>query len=327
MDEIFTIEKWNANMEEARSLAKPVITIITPSYNRAEMIISAIESVLAQDFQSFEHIIVDGGSTDGTLGILKRYPHLKVLSGPDNGMYDALNKGLHVASGEIIGFLNTDDLYGEEIFPIVAKKFDDPNVMAVAGRAIVFSQMPNGEMMIVNQYFPAQSDLMECSTIGSNFFNAWFFRRSVFDQIGAFNTNYKIVGDQDLMLRFALSNLKYIVTNDLVYKYRMHEGSLTFDKNSEKLIWSADENLTMTDFYLIDQNLPNFARELLVKRRTFVTVDMAARSIWVRNYKKLIYYSIEGLRYNLAWPVKFFQYVLKKGFEMIWAKRPRGAFQ
>jgi glycosyltransferase involved in cell wall biosynthesis len=314
-------------VREAGSLTKTMITIITPSYNRAGMIASAVESVLAQNLQSFEHIIIDGGSTDGTLEILKRYPHLKVLSGLDRGMYDALNRGLDIASGEIIGFLNTDDLYEEGIFPMVAGKFDDPDVMAVAGRAIVFSQLPDGKIRIVRQYSPLESDLMECSTVGSNFFNAWFFRQSTFDQIGTFNTSYKIVGDQDLMLRFALNNLKYIVINDLVYKYRVHKDSLTFDKSSEKLARSADESLTMTDFYLADQNLPNLTRKLLIQRRTLRTVHMAARSIWMWNYKKFVHYSIEGLRYNRAWPVSFFQYALKKGFEMIWTKGPGGSFQ
>ncbi|MGZ9224604.1 MAG: glycosyltransferase family 2 protein, partial [Anaerolineales bacterium] len=194
-------------MEDVKPLVNTTITIITPSYNRAEMITDAIESVLAQDFPSFEHIIVDGGSTDGTLEILKRYPHLKVLNESVQGMYDALNKGLQIATGEITGFLNTDDLYAEKIFETVTKKFDDPDVMAVTGRAIVFSELPQGEVKVVENYFPEERSLMENLTLGGPFFNAWFFRRSTFDQVGKFNINYKIVGDRDFMFRFALSDL------------------------------------------------------------------------------------------------------------------------
>ena len=73
------------------------ISIITPSFNRCGMITQAIESVLAQNYPHFEHIIVDGGSTDGTLDILSKYSHLKIISEPDKGMYDALNKGLNIA--------------------------------------------------------------------------------------------------------------------------------------------------------------------------------------------------------------------------------------
>jgi glycosyltransferase involved in cell wall biosynthesis len=297
-----------------------MITIITPSYNRAAMITNAIESVLAQGFPAFEHIIVDGVSTDGTLQILKQYPHLKVISEPDQGMYDALDKGLEIATGEIIGFLNTDDVYAENIFPDVARKFDDQDVMAVAGRAIVFSELPDGKTKIVDQYSPEGRNLMECSTIGSNFFNAWFFRRSTFDRIGRFNSNYKIVGDRDFMFRFALNDLKYTTIDDLVYRYRHHEDSLTFTKADRKRGWSADEHLAMTSFYLINQNLPDLVTKMLIQLRTRETVDMAARSIWMRNFKKFIHYSIEGSKYNAAWPLKFLQYVLRMGWKVLWAK-------
>jgi glycosyltransferase involved in cell wall biosynthesis len=298
-----------------------MITIITPSYNRAQMIIDAIESVLAQDFKDFEHIIVDGGSTDGTLEVLKHYPHLKVINESDQGMYDALNKGLQIASGEIIGFLNTDDLYAENIFSIVARRFDDPEVMAVTGRAVVFAELPDGKVKVVETYSPEEQSLIEGLATGGAFFNAWFFRRATFNRIGNFNPNYKIVGDRDFMFRFSLNSLKYAAINDLVYKYRMHEGSLTFDKKGEKRAWSADEHLAMTSFYLVDQNLPDFVRRSLIRLRTLETVDMAARSIWMRNYKGFIHYFVEGSKHDLAWPLRFFQYVLERGVTRLSTKR------
>ena len=308
-------------MKEVKSLAKTMITIITPSYNRAEMIKDAIESVLAQGFQDFEHIIVDGDSTDGTLEILKQYPYLRVISESDQGMYGALNKGLEIATGEIIGFLNTDDEYAESIFPIMAGKFDDPEVMAVTGRAIVFSELSDGKIKIVDDYVPEERSLIDDLTMGGCFFNAWFFRRSTFNRIGNFNTNYRIVGDRDLMLRFALNNLKYTAINDLVYKYRMHEDSLTFDKKGEKRAWSADEHLAMTSSYLVNKDLPDLVRKLLIRLRTLETVDMAARSIWMRNYKKFIHYSMEGSKYNSAWSLRFIQYVVRRGVALLLAKR------
>jgi len=298
-----------------------MITIITPSYDRSDMITDAIESVLTQGFQPFEHIIVDGGSTDGTLETLMQYPHLKVISESDQGMYDALNKGLEIATGEIIGFLNTDDMYAENVFATIARRFDDLDVMAVTGRAIVFSELSDGKMKIVDNYSPEDRSLMENLTMGGGFFNAWFFRKSTFDRIGKFNADYKIVGDRDFMFRFALNNLKYTAISELVYKYRMHEDSLTFDKNGEKRAWSADEHLAMTGFYLVNQNLPDLVRKLLIQLRTLETVDMAARSMWMWNYKKFVHYAVEGFRYYPAWPLRFIQYVLKRGVAMILAKR------
>jgi hypothetical protein len=229
---------------------------------------------------------------------------------------------LENTTGEIVGFLNTDDLYAENIFNTVARKFDDPDVMAVTGRAVVFSELPDETLKIVDNYFPKERSLIENLAMGGAFFNAWFFRKATFNRIGSFNPKYKIVGDGDFMLRFASSDLKYAAINDLVYKYRMHEKSLTFDKNGEKRVRSADEHLAMINFYLINQNLPDLVRRLLIRLRTSETVDMAARSIWMWNYKKFLHYSLEGLKYDPSWPLRFLQYILRRGAVLLLTKRP-----
>lgn len=87
----------------------PRISIVTPSYNQARFIAETIESVMAQGYPDLEHIVVDGGSTDDTIDVLKRYPHLKWISKKDRGQGDALNKGFRLATGQIWGFLNSDD--------------------------------------------------------------------------------------------------------------------------------------------------------------------------------------------------------------------------
>jgi glycosyltransferase len=88
------------------------VTIITACYNRAATIGGAIESVASQTYREIEHIVVDGGSTDGTLDVIARHPSVsRLIPGPDKGVYDALNKGIAAASGELIGFLHSDDVY------------------------------------------------------------------------------------------------------------------------------------------------------------------------------------------------------------------------
>ena len=99
------------------------ISIITPSFNQARFIEQTILSVLRQDYPCVEHIVVDGGSTDGTIDIMRRYPHLIWSSEADNGQADALNKGLSKATGDIIGWINSDDYYADNIFAEVEGSF------------------------------------------------------------------------------------------------------------------------------------------------------------------------------------------------------------
>jgi len=112
------------------------VSIITPSFNQARFIEDAIRSVLGQTYPNIEHIVVDGGSTDGTLDILKRYgDRIRWISEPDEGQGDAVNKGLAMASGDIIGWLNSDDFYFDrDVFSHVVRLFNaNPDVDLVYG--------------------------------------------------------------------------------------------------------------------------------------------------------------------------------------------------
>ena len=109
------------------------ISILTPSYNQGEFIEKTIQSVLNQNHENFEHIIIDGGSTDNTVSIIKEYPHLKWVSEKDEGQADALNKGLKMATGDVIGWINSDDFYQDNIFMDVISHFDDKTVKWIIG--------------------------------------------------------------------------------------------------------------------------------------------------------------------------------------------------
>jgi len=159
-------------------MSLPRISIITPCLNRARFIREAVESVLNQGYPDFEHIIVDGGSTDGTLTVLEKYPHLRVISEPDKGMYDAINKGLHFARGAVIGLLNSDDLYAAGSLRTVAERFShDASAQAVVGGAEVFLD-EDGERRVIRSNPAIWPDEFWWRVVaGSPVSNAWFFRR------------------------------------------------------------------------------------------------------------------------------------------------------
>src|SRR5438309_1875932 len=118
------------------TLNAPFISILTPSFNQGKYVEQTIVSVLEQNYPRFEHIVIDGGSTDNTVSILKRYPHLKWVSERDRGQGDALNKGLRIASGDLVGWVNSDDFYAQGVFQRVSKLFEDENVSWIIGDVV-----------------------------------------------------------------------------------------------------------------------------------------------------------------------------------------------
>lgn len=122
-------------------MTAPKISVITPSYNQVEFIEKAITSVLQQRYANKEHMVIDGGSTDGTLTILKKYAGLRWLSEKDRGQSHAFNKGFALTDGEIIGWLNSDDRYDQEVFTLVAEAFTNhPTVVAVYGGCTIIDE-------------------------------------------------------------------------------------------------------------------------------------------------------------------------------------------
>jgi len=224
------------------------------------MLVEALESVRRQSWPEVEHCVVDGGSTDGTLELLARRSDVRVIGGPDQGIYDALNKGLAAATGDVIGFLNSDDFYEKGAFEAAATAFARSSECdSVCGAARLVA---GGEE--VERYSRDEDKRLSPRTalLGSCVLNARFFRRSVFDRLGVFSLRYRVVADREFLLRVTLAGLKTQPIGDLVYTYRRHHASLTFsgDVQNRPLVWR--DLLTLAQDYCESNGVPEEARRI-----------------------------------------------------------------
>lgn len=178
------------------------ISVVTAVFNRADTVAEALASVRSQSWPAVEHIVIDGGSTDGSLPILEAHrAQLAVLvSEPDKGIYDALNKGIRRATGDVVGFLHADDLYETTgSLARVAAAFDDPTVDAVYGDLVY---VRNDDPSQVVRYWRAGHFVPGCLERGWMPPHPTFYvRRSVYERLGLFETKFRIAADYESVLR------------------------------------------------------------------------------------------------------------------------------
>lgn len=199
------------------------ISIITAVKNGAATIESCIRSVLAQTYEEIEYIIIDGGSGDGTLEIIAKYKDkiAKVISGPDNGIYYALNKGIKSASGDIIGILHSDDFYAHNrIIENVADVFKRENVDSCFGDLQYVSEKNPAKII---RYWKASPYAFEKFKYGWMLPHPTFFiKKLVYEKFGCFNTDFKIAADYELMLRLLVkSGTSTYYIPEVIVKMRM----------------------------------------------------------------------------------------------------------
>lgn len=218
-----------------------MITIITITLNSSRTIRDTLKSVQDQNYP-VEHIIIDGASSDDTIEIVKSFPHVKtVVSEPDGGIYDAMNKGIRMASGDIIGFLNSDDFYPDnEILSKVAKIF-----------SLYDMDSCYGDLQYVDKY--DTSKIIRYWKSGTfnrkNFFNGWmpphptfFVKKQVFENYAPFDVELKRSADYELMLRLLLKHkISTHYIPDILVKMRM--GGISNASISNRLKANKEDRL------------------------------------------------------------------------------------
>lgn len=209
---------------------QPTVTVITPAYNAEKSIQATIESVLEQDYQPIEHIVVDGASQDGTVEILSKYLHLRWISEPDNGQSHALNKGFAMAQGEIIGWLNADDCYRPgairkavtylEAHPEADLVYSDVRVVDSAGKLI---RVARGEPFDLEKLLT--TNMVKQPTV--------FMRRNVIETLGGVDETLHYVMDRELWLRAGSRfNLVYL-PGEAFADFRFESGTKSHDSTPE----------------------------------------------------------------------------------------------
>ena len=244
------------------------VSIITVCYNSAATIEDTITSVLSQDYKNIEYIVIDGGSSDATLDIINKYREQIsiVISEPDKGIYDAMNKGIKNATGNIVGILNSDDFYEtKDVISEIVNNFDiDTDI--VFGNLIFVK--PENIKKITRFYSLPHFKAWKLRFGWMPPHPATFIKKSVYDKYGLYKINYKISADYEVFVRFLLVNkVNFKHINKILV--RMRDGgvstsglrsSLTLNK---EIVKACEENGIYTNIFILMSKLPFKLLELL----------------------------------------------------------------
>jgi glycosyltransferase involved in cell wall biosynthesis len=244
----------------------PKISIVTASYNQVDYIEESILSVIGQNYPNLEYIIIDGGSTDGTVEIIKKYAD-KIhywISEKDAGLYYALQKGLSLSTGEIMGWLNSDDILHRRSLDVLAGIFSTndeidwlqgyPNVIDESGRIVFHRQHRYSKYSFYGKEYHDGLFIQQEST---------YWRRSLWEKAGSFVSNeYKFAGDFELWIRFFNYSRLYI-TRAMIGAFRVRPGQLSA-KNYSAYLSECDSIIDKTL-----EGLPAEQRAVVRKRKFF----------------------------------------------------------
>lgn len=221
------------------------ISIITTCYNRAATIQGAIESVLAQYYPDIEYIIVDGLSNDGSVDTIKSMMNdgrwknsWKFISESDHGMYEAINKGIRMATGDIIGLVHSDDfLYDNHVISDIVKQFEDTDADFLYGDGVFVNA--NDINKPVRNWIGGSYHRWKVACGWLPLHPTCYIRRDVMMREGLYDESYKIAADSDLLFRYLyMANLKVTYLKRKIIRMRM--GGLSTDSAKRKLMWDED---------------------------------------------------------------------------------------
>jgi len=256
------------------TLTLPKISIIMPVLNRKTMIARAIQSVLKQQYPNIELIVLDGGSTDGTVDVIEQYQqHIAYWhSQPDGCCTESINAGIEKASGDLIVILMSDDWFEAGLFFKIAKAYQthDVDILVCGGRRIAYQ--PASEHYVEQINF--MSTRKQTFTLFNTCLNAYFaicccfIKPSVFKRIGLFmpylNGQVFVANDREWVIRAALYPVSSYVVPFLGYTYCAHDGSISFGNNARNIIRISEEHQWIAQHFLANKQLSRAQRATLL---------------------------------------------------------------
>jgi len=247
------------------------VSIITVVWNNKDIIKDAIDSVLSQSYKDIEYIIIDGASTDGTVDIVKSYGDkiTKFISEPDKGLYDAMNKGIKLATGDIIGILNSDDFYTDKyVIEKIVGTFESLHVDSVFADLIYVK--PENLTKTVRYY---DSSKFYPAKFAYGYMPAhptFFVRKEIYEKYGVFRTDLKIASDFDILVRLLYTNkVSYSYIQKPIVKMRL--GGVSTNGLKSKILLNKEvlkvckDNKIDTNIFKILAKYPSKILELLKK--------------------------------------------------------------
>lgn len=249
------------------------VSIITSCFNREKTIAQAIESVLSQDYPNIEYIVVDGASKDNTLAIINRYRGRisHIISEPDNGMYEGINKGIRAATGDIIGLLHSDDfLFSTNTISRIVKRFEETQADFIYGNGL-FVDSDNTDKVVRN-WMGGKYSKWKVRHGWLPLHPTCYIRKSCMDKWGLYDESYKIAADSDFLFRYLYeADLKVEYLNEYIVRMRM--GGLSTDSKRRKMMWEEDIRMykshgmppTLTKLEKMAWKVPQFISAKLIK--------------------------------------------------------------
>ena len=242
------------------------VSIITVTLNSEKYLEDTLLSIFSQTYHNIESIVIDGNSTDGTLSILQKYQkQIKFISEPDSGIYDAMNKGIALATGDVIGILNSDDvLFDKDVIMNMVKSFSN-EIDCVYGNVILVNEVNK----IVRKYSSSNFRLKDFELGHMPPHPSFYVRMNAFQKYGSYNTSFKISADYDLLLRFLyLHKLKAKYLDFIMVK--MRDGGISSSLKNKWLL--NKEVLISCRLNKVDTNFLKVYSKYIFKWRAFFPI-------------------------------------------------------